>query len=257
MTTELGTWSGAASVPVLPGELAYTLARYTAGEAMNLADLPEAMVAAALKALPAARLCCAPSTPAHIQSWMEVVAISVGMHAPEPLQRNARIALVMETCGDLPAGCWTPASRVHFARERGARAAWFPTDGEIDAVLRPFAWRLRRTLKVLESVVEEGSRRRAPPPPPPLSEEEIPINQLAGEARDRALAHVRVLVQGWMRSRVPEIVAVAERSRSSDRARPACLSGRPLWESRNRALCSNGFPPLPEPTTFDGYGSGA
>lgn len=235
------------AVMTLPPALAYVVQCFIAGEDLALDRLNTEDVAKASVLLRVSQKWAAPAEPAAIVAWMERVAISVGKNAPTEEARNAQIAMVIETCGDLPRACWTPAARVHFARVRGARSAFFPSDGEVYAVMQPYGRQVQASMWALKAVVGE-QQRRAAPPPPAAPEEEIPINQLAGEARDRALAHVRGAVQGWMRSRVPEVVAVAERTR------PSCLSGRALWESRNRALSSNGFPPLPEPVTFDGYG---
>lgn len=234
---------------VLPRNLAYCAAQQFAGEDMRLTALDEADIAAALHLLPPARACCAPAEAADIQAWMEVIALSVGPNAPVQMARDARIALVIETCGDLPAGCWTPSSRVQFTRTRGAKSAFFPTDGEVDAILRPMARMMRLSLKTLEATVAEGERRRRPVPK--VAVEDMPANQLAGAARDRVVAHVQAATRDWLRSRVPVIVETVQEKPAR---LASALKGRDLWLTRNRARQDAGLPRLPEPKSFVGYG---
>lgn len=235
--------------PVLPPAITYRVTRLFIGEDLLLDRLNDGEIAACIPLVREARRQCRPATNDQIQAWMEVVALSVGQNAPVEVARNARIGLTIETCGDLPFGCWTPAARAQFSRVRGAKSAFFPTDGEVDAILRPMAWVMRRVLATLEAVLEEGRRRWCPPLPPVA--EETPVSLLVGEARDIAIAHVQQVSKEWDRSRLSTLVEDAR----VEPIRRSVLTGRALWEKRNSARAATGVPLLPEPVSFEGYGA--
>lgn len=103
---------------------------------------------------------CVPAPEGMIRQWLDLVAISVGQNAPDPKQRRAHLVLVLSTSGDLPRACWTVQTRAEFARHRGERGGFWPSDGEIDAFLRPIGQNELRQLRALKQIRDKGLERR-------------------------------------------------------------------------------------------------
>jgi hypothetical protein len=99
---------------------------------------------------------CDPALPHAIEQWLELVALGVGANAPEPEMRRAHLGLVISTSGDLPRACWTVETRAQFARHRAERGGFWPSDGEIDAFLRPIGSRLRGQLRAMRAIRDKG-----------------------------------------------------------------------------------------------------
>ena len=177
----------------------------------------------------------APAGFGRIERWMDMVAFGV-TNPPERENRAARIALIAETSGDLPIACWTRETRAAFARHRGVEGRFWPSDAEVDAFLRPMATKLRWTASALAEMGKEPEPRPAPPSEP-TEEEKAAVSAKVQEA-------IAAMGEGFRSQREP----VQPRG-------PSRLTGRDLWESRNRSRAASGMPPLPEPTTFEGYGT--
>lgn len=158
-----------------------------------------------------------------ISAWMEAVALGV-VNAPDKPLRALRVAMVVDTSGDLPVTCWTRETRAGFAR-RGAGAEFWPSDSEVDRFLRPIGNRLLAKRDALRAV-----RDAAPPPDPPAP--------LTDAEREAILVKFRADMRAGMGQQAADAVL---------RPRPSHL---PKAEMRKRRAASReamGLPPLDLP----------
>lgn len=142
--------------PVLDVELRVLVARHDdlrdARERVAIAREWPALRAAGMAALDQLEAACTPAPLDLIEAWMDKVVLSV-RNPPNDAARLMRVAMVADTCRDLPAFVWTGETRRLFA-QRGPDAAWWPSDAEVYQFLLPMAAKTMRQRDVLRVLVD-------------------------------------------------------------------------------------------------------
>ena len=166
---EPGSLPAKAVMPLLSADLGYAVDRWRSVGDTAFAWLTPQCRAEARARLAEFEAMCEPPAEVAVWRWMDLVRLGV-TNPPPDSHHAAIIALVRDTSGDLPRAVWTRETRAGFAR-RGERAAFYPSDGEVDAFLRPIGNAILARRDALRALLR-GNPAGAADDQPPMTDGE-------------------------------------------------------------------------------------
>jgi len=132
------------------------------------------------------------TTPGVVMAWLKKL---VPMVANAPYDEPALVAAceaIVDVCGGLPRGCWTPETRRAWAQQPavGGRlpGTFWPRPAELYAHLRPYADAIRVELDGCNHILAIASQPRAEPRRPATDEEKQAVARTMDELRAEAAA---------------------------------------------------------------------
>ncbi|MBS1091029.1 hypothetical protein JK208_05340 [Gluconobacter sp. Dm-74] len=129
-------------------------------------DLTPDRIRAVCKQLSDAERACLQPNPVVVASWLKGLAQLVSNGPADPDEAATRTRAIFEVCSDIPAGVWTPATRVAWTRQPprngypvGSR---WPAPGELYTHLLPFAEAIRAEVAGLREILAMAEKPREP-----------------------------------------------------------------------------------------------
>lgn len=192
------------------GQLSALVSGRREGMAILPRDVPPAVVSAARSQVALAQDALRPATPGVIMAWLKKLAPMVANAPTDAGSVTASAEGIIEICGDLPAGVWSPAARkawITQGRDAGGRlpGTFWPRPSELYATLRPIADRIASELDGCRALIAIAESAPEPQRTVPTHQEreavaaamaEVRAQQAARDAQDQRVREFGLYMPG-------------------------------------------------------------
>ncbi|GAA4475538.1 hypothetical protein [Gluconacetobacter asukensis] len=175
------------------GQLSALVSGRREGMAILPRDLPPAVVSEAKAQAALAKEALRPASPGVIMAWLKKLAPMVANAPADAGAVTASAEAIIEICGDLPAGVWSPAARKSWitqGRDAAGRlpGTFWPRPSELYATLRPIADRIASELDGCRALIAIAENAPEPARTVPTHQEREAVAAAMAEVRAQQAA---------------------------------------------------------------------